>query len=60
MDEYIHAKLCFLIYCESKAEWQCKMSMTKYGKHESDGHLIKWMRWNMVDKMKKMEYGRWN
>ena len=50
----------FLIYRESKAEWQCNMSMTKYGKYESDGlESIKWMRWTMVDEMNGMAFGMW-
>ena len=67
MNEYISAKSCFLIYRESKAEWQCSMSMTKYGmsmtkygKYESDGLWSrKWMRWTMVDKMNGIDFGLW-
>ena len=37
------------------------MSMTKYGKYESDGLLsTKLMRWTMVDETNEMDYGRWN
>ena len=52
---------CFFIYLESKAEWQCNMSMTKYWKYQSDGlWSTKWMRWTMVDERNEVDYGRWN
>ena len=36
------------------------MSMTKYGKFESDGlWSIKWMTWTMVDEMNGMDFGLW-
>ena len=46
---------------ESKVEWQCNVSMTKYGRHESDGlWSIRWMKWTMVIEMNEMDYGRWS
>ena len=37
------------------------MSMTKYGKYESNRlWSTKWMRWTMVDEVKGMNYDRWN
>ena len=51
----------FLMCCESKAEWQCNMCMTKYSKYESNElWSIKWMRWTMVDELNEMGYGRYN
>ena len=51
-------KSCFLIYRESKAEWQCKISIAK---HESDGlWSIKWKWWTMINKMKVMDYNQEN
>ena len=51
-----YTKLCVLIYRESKAEWQCNRSMTKYGKYKSDGlWSIKWMGWTIVDEMNGVE-----
>ena len=51
----------FLMCCESKAEWQCNMSMTKYSKCESNElWSIKWMRWTMVDELNEMGCGRYN
>ena len=36
------------------------MSMTKYGKHESDElWSIKWMRWAIVDEMNGIDFGLW-
>ena len=45
------------LWCISphKAAWHYSMSMTKYGKHESNGlQSIKRMRWEMVDQMNEM------
>lgn len=41
-----------LICQESKTEWLCNISMTKYSKYESD------RLWSI--KMNGIDYGRWN
>ena len=54
-------KIILLNLSESKAEWQCNISMTKYRKYEWNGlWSIKSMRWTMVDEVNETDYERWN
>ena len=49
------------MYRKSNNEWQYSISMTKYGKYESDVlWSIKWMRCTLVEEINEMDHGRWN